>query len=214
MKTYVIADIHGRLDLLNAALAMIGPGTVIFTGDYVDRGPESAGVVARLIAGPARSDHAWIFLKGNHEDMMDAALTNSDDAGLWLINGGKQTLDSYGIGSMDYSAVIMGGHHAWIKTLPTAHEDAQRIYVHAQMSDNEDVRLWGRSTADVGWNGKHVVHGHTAHREPELLVNRTNLDCGAYHFGRLAIGVFDDDLAGGPVDVLWAEACADQVEPA
>ena len=65
-KTYVIADMHGRLDLLEAALARIEentPGKVVFTGDFVDGGPQSRGVVARLIAGPP-GGWEWVFVRG------------------------------------------------------------------------------------------------------------------------------------------------------
>jgi serine/threonine protein phosphatase 1 len=71
-KTYVIADLHGRYDLLNLALTRIeasAPGTVVFLGDYIDRGPASRQIIERLIAGPSVGWN-WVTLKGNHEELL------------------------------------------------------------------------------------------------------------------------------------------------
>ena len=74
-KTYAIADLHGRLDLLEMALARIAdhadlPGTIVTLGDYVDRGPDSRQVIERLMGGLGREGSRLICLKGNHEDIM------------------------------------------------------------------------------------------------------------------------------------------------
>jgi len=98
-KTYVIADIHGRYDLLSLALERIeanqSGGTVVFTGDYVDRGPASKQVMRRLMSGPFGDHWTWVCLKGNHEDMMVAACRGIADIGWWIGNGGSQTLQSF-----------------------------------------------------------------------------------------------------------------------
>src|ERR1700761_1193263 len=98
---FAIGDIHGRLDLFERALAAIAARagaashTVVCLGDYVDRGPDSAGVIARLIdlEGPD-----FVCLKGNHEAMMIAAFVPGQDGemALWKSNGGRETLESYG----------------------------------------------------------------------------------------------------------------------
>lgn len=218
--TYVIPDIHGRYDLLDLALHKIAERTmarpadhrVIFLGDYIDRGPQSAQVVHRIRKGQ-ESRLPWIALKGNHEDFMAGSMIDQDQmlTGGWLMNGGRETLDSY-----ECHAINPVADAAWMKGLPAFFEDQHRVYVHAfapeehALSDApEHVLLWSRypKGADVGYRGKHVVHGHTPQKHgPELYANRTNLDCGAVFCGRLVVGVFRDDRAGGPAETFEVTA--------
>jgi serine/threonine protein phosphatase 1 len=205
-RTYVIADIHGRLDLLEAALARIenhAPGKVVFTGDFIDGGPDSRGVVARLIAGP-RGGWEWVVVRGNHEDMLlDCYL--GKNLLWWLKHGGRETVDSY-TGEIDPT------HVEWMRSLPRLYSDKHRVYVHAGVDECYDLdqqppglTQWYRyrKGADVGYRGMHVVHGHTPLRKgPELLECRTNLDTNAFATGRLVVGVFHDERAGGPVELI------------
>lgn len=216
MKTLVIPDLHGRFDLLEKALHLIEStfkeGTVIFLGDYVDRGPDSYKVINRLIEG-SHTALIFKFLCGNHEDMMlDACVNNIADG--WILNGGLETLKSYNNAKDCYDVKVVPQKHIdWLLTLPDVLYDEHRVYVHAGVSESyslsnqpETMTKWFRypDGADVGWNGKHVVHGHTPKLYgPELYTNRTNLDVGATFTGKLVIGVFDDNIAGGPVDLLW-----------
>ena len=209
--TYVIPDIHGRFDLLEQTLALIAEHSdgarerrVIFLGDYIDRGPQSREVVELLMKGPPE----WICLKGNHEAMMVDAFLPGHDRDLWISNGGKATLQSF---FRHGRTLVQDTHLSWLYSLPLFHEDRHRVYVHAgiehdaPLEDQENSLLWYRysNNPDRGWNSKHVVHGHTPRREgPILLTNRTNLDCGAYFNNRLVVGVFDDDIPGGPVTTL------------
>ena len=100
-KTYAIADLHGRFDLLELALAQIAnhaqlPATLVTLGDYVDRGPDSRKVIARLM-GAGYEGWRLICLKGNHEDIMwQTRRRKVPDSGWWLDNGGGATLISYG----------------------------------------------------------------------------------------------------------------------
>ncbi|KQY20250.1 metallophosphoesterase family protein [Rhizobium sp. Root483D2] len=209
--TFAIGDIHGCLDKLKALVSKIEAarpgGTIVFLGDYVDRGPESKGVIDFIMAGPSKATWTWVALKGNHEDMMVGALTGEDDPGMWLMNGGKQTMDSYG-GKPDPS------HVKWIKGLPTKYRDENRVYAHADMDDSvpfdeqrEAVLLWSRKPEHYSgtyW-GKHFVHGHTpSHRNPNTIGNRTNLDSGAVFGGKLSCAIFHDESAGGPLDFIQA----------
>ena len=102
-KTFAIADLHGRDDLLRGALAAIHeygdrqPGTIVTMGDYIDRGPESRQIIERLMAG---LDGGWklVCLRGNHEDIMLASLRAPGLINQWWVpNGGGQTLASYGV---------------------------------------------------------------------------------------------------------------------
>lgn len=196
-QTCVITDIHGMYDMLVQAVSEMPTGCkVICLGDYIDRGPDSAKVVAYLRA--KQRDEGWTILKGNHEDMMVMSMTNPDAAGGWLMNGGNATLASYD------DDTVMTDDAKWMHWLPTIHEDAHRTYVHAKATQsNGNERIWGRYQPGekTGWP-KHVVHGHTPHKVPEFLSDRTNLDTGACYSGMLSVGVFDDSVPGGPTAVI------------
>jgi serine/threonine protein phosphatase 1 len=215
-KTYVIPDLHGRFDLLQLALSKIEPrepGTVVFTGDYIDRGPQSREVIERLIAGPA-AGWKWICLKGNHEDMLIQASQDRFKVNGWLVNGGNATLISYGVelGTSPDLSLVDSSHVNWLKRLPLLHRDKYRIYVHAGVDQevplekqNKQTLIWKRYRADfeLGYGPFHVVHGHDPFDDgPRLYPGRTDLDTGAYCTGRLFVGVFDDEKPGGPVDLV------------
>jgi serine/threonine protein phosphatase 1 len=156
-KTYAIADLHGRFDLLEMALAKIAdhtelPATVVTLGDYVDRGPDSRQVIERLMGG--RDDKRWrlICLKGNHEDIMwQTCRRMVPDCDWWLTNGGGTTLISYGQQEGDAVdvTVVPAEHLSWIERLPLMHIDKHRIFVHAGVDptcslDEQDPRdvIW------------------------------------------------------------------------
>ena len=97
-KTYAIADLHGRFDLLEMALACIIeraelPATLVTLGDYVDRGPDGRKIIERLMAGLGRDGWRLICLKGNHEDIMWQTCRRLPDVDWWLTNGGGATLN-------------------------------------------------------------------------------------------------------------------------
>ena len=96
--TYLFGDIHGCLKSFESLLDRLSPtqdDTVITLGDYVDRGPDSHGVIERLLT--LRDQTNLIGLRGNHELMMMEALQGPPASGFWLLNGGLETLESYGI---------------------------------------------------------------------------------------------------------------------
>lgn len=217
--TYAIPDIHGRLDLLDAAFARIGehakgaPSTVVTLGDYVDRGPDSRQVIDRLIC--RRADNLTVVsLKGNHEAMMWETCNNVAELNCWVRNGGDQTLASYGTFATAASALgqIPKAHLDWIAGLPLFHADAHRVFVHAAVDpdlplrhQNETTLLWKRYPRNFskGHGRRHVVHGHDATIDaPVVTDGRTNLDGLAWKTGRLLIGVFENSRAGGASDFL------------
>jgi len=236
--TYAVGDIHGRFDLLQLAIeAMLVHGRgrrrrIVFLGDYVDRGPQSRAVIERLIALQAVEDA--ICLKGNHEDLMVRALTEPGRSPLnhWRVNGGDETLASYGVSAGEEPASIVPRRHvAWMAGLPLTTADEHRIYVHAGLApgvafrdQSEEVCLWIRESflrARASQFEAHVVHGHTPYwsgkpdpSRPELLSHRTNLDTGAFATGILTIGVFDPAIGGGPVELLTAKGVAANPRPA
>jgi len=212
--TFVVPDIHGRMGLLEQALTMIGgmerSGTVVFLGDYVDRGPHSRQVVERLIAGPPEG-WRWICLQGNHEAMMLGAMREHRPVAWLENNGGGATLLSYGHprqGRLDYD-IVPGEHLDWMSSLPLLHADRHRVYVHAGLDparslEDQDGRVCrGMQHADDdtgGYPGLHLVHGH---RPASFLTrgNRTALDLYHVDPGAMAVAIFDDDRPGCPVEL-------------
>lgn len=218
--TYVIADIHGRYDLLSRALAEIaahsggGAGVIVAIGDYVDKGPESRQVIERLLSGVA-AGWRFIALKGNHDAMMAQALREPLKMAAWIAKGGDAALKSYG----GDPAAVPHTHIAFLDQLRLMHLDAHRLYVHAGVDpelpldrQSEVTLLWKRYPKGYpgGFGERHVVHGHDNDPDgPLLYAGRTNLDTLAWRTGRLTVGVFDDDRAGGPVDFIMVKGPPD-----
>ncbi|KQV28120.1 hypothetical protein ASC97_07165 [Rhizobium sp. Root1203] len=212
-KTYVIADLHGRFDLLQSALERTETsptgGTVVFMGDYIDRGPASKQVMDRLMAGPQDDRWRWVCLKGNHEDMMVACLRGQADLSWWIGNGGRETLQSFG-GSVPIEYLM------WADALPQYYADGKRIFVHAgadstkpMCEQTEAMLLWYRCKRyqDVAHPDGYIVHGHTPFEDgPVILEGRCNLDTGAFLTGSLAVAVFDDDVPGKPERIFTIKA--------
>lgn len=207
MLTYAIGDVHGRLDLLIELLGRIEADAggmaarLVFLGDYIDRGPDSAGVIARVRELQAASPDQVVCLKGNHEDLLLKALHDPALFENWLMNGADATLDSFGVGR---TADLPRAVTDWIETCPTSFEDARHVYVHAGLHparertrQRDHDRLWIRDAFLEGEHdfGKYVVHGHTPQRSgwPDLRRFRVNLDTAAVYGGRLTAGVFSDE---------------------
>lgn len=189
MPDYIaIGDIHGMSTLLDAVLEQLpAAGTLVFLGDYLDRGPDARGVINRLLR--LRETRPCIFLRGNHEEMAMHALENYDSRPHWLANGGVATVESYG-------GRLTPEHLAFIEaTLPYFATD-DYIFVHAGIppgqqpedADPQDLR-WIRApflNSHYAW-GRLVIHGHTPTRtgEPDIQANRINIDTGAVYGGKL-----------------------------
>jgi len=225
--TYAVGDIHGRLDLLGLALTGIERHSrglrsrIVFLGDYIDRGPDSRGVVERLMQ--VQREAGAICLKGNHEDLMVRAFTESrsTDFSRWRACGSAPTLLSYGVAAGDDPmAIVPRDHIRWLAQLPLTTADPGRIYVHAGLMPNKPFReqteatfLWIREAflrARAKDFDVHVIHGHSPLWEgkpnpaqPELHDHRTNLDTAAFATGVLSVGVFEVmSPSGGPAEVL------------
>ena len=224
-RLYAVGDIHGRLDLLEALLCVIErdqkrradlPVALIFLGDYVDRGPDSKGVVDRLIRGfPA--PYTPVFLKGNHEALLLSFLDDPCAGVNWLRNGGDDTLLSYGLGLETIQLAFWGGPNGqdeavrqFRAALPDDHlrffeglklfcRLGDYFFTHAGVRPN--VPLDQQSKEDLLWIRKEfitstedfgavVVHGHTPSRHPQDLRNRIGLDTYAVRTGKLtAVGL-------------------------
>lgn len=176
MRTFAIGDIHGCLNALrrlDQKLHFCPEDTVITLGDYVDRGPDSRGVINELIA--LRERCHLITLRGNHEIMMIEARSGGFARLNWMMNGGNTTLDNYGGDSMDE---IPETHWEFIaKTLPH-YELGQNFYIHANadpdlpiVNQPDHTRYWKRlSEFTPHQSGKRMICGHSAQTSGDPLI--------------------------------------------
>jgi Calcineurin-like phosphoesterase len=205
--TFAVGDIHGCLrkleHLVKACEARAGdqPTRFVFLGDYVDRGPNSRGVVEFLMRRQRAQPGAVVCLMGNHEQLAIAAQDSERAMPMWLANSGAATQRSY----WRSSGRIEPAHLAWLKALPLCHDDGLRFYVHAGVDlrvplDRQSANdlLWMRepflTNCDKVDCGRFFVHGHTPVMggKPELCRRRVDLDTAAVLGGPLTAAVFDD----------------------
>lgn len=223
-RVYAIGDIHGRLDLLDRLLELIAAddrarggaaSEIIFLGDLVDRGPDSCGVVERLLK-LSRGTTPTRFLMGNHEEVFLRAASGDLRALRFLTRiGGRETLLSYGITAeeyrqLDYEALaalmerkVPAEHLAFLSGFESWIEVGDYLFVHAGLRPG--VALAEQSRGDLCWIrddflnhrdsfGKMVVHGHSITDDVDERSNRIGIDTGAYASGRLtAIGLEQDE---------------------
>lgn len=207
---YAIGDTHGCLDLLKRLEAVIakdaateaGEKVLMTLGDYVDRGPQSSGVLDHLMSSAGRGWSTTIHLAGNHEDVMLDFLENPSQDHQWLRFGGRETLLSYGIRHLPENrmqmmevlrASIPDSHVLFLADLPSMASFPDLCFVHAgvdtsvELKDQRDsVLLWKRPSADTPAAPYLVVHGHTPVEKVEIGDGRVNIDTGAYATGVLS----------------------------
>ncbi len=220
-RVYAIGDVHGcadRLAMMHGAIAEdlaarpVLHALVIHIGDYIDRGPDSAGVIERLLepfpSVPGSTRPQIVNLIGNHEEMLLTALEDGDrrSAELWLANRGGETLASWGLS-------WRSGPRAWRDSIPPRHLGLLRglalvyraggyLFVHAglrpgvalEQQQREDL-LWIREPF-LSWTGKLpavVVHGHTPDNSPQVRPHRIGIDTGAVLGGPLTCAVLEAD---------------------
>lgn len=222
LRVYAIGDIHGHPELLDALQAEIARDlaahphdnvTEVYIGDYVDRGPDPAGVVERLTRPPP-AGRERICLEGNHEDMLLRFLEDETMLGPWIDNGGLTTLASYGVdlgvgffGAVDpaacreaFAAALPPHHRAFFDGLQLSHRLGDVLFVHAgirpevplEEQDPFDL-LWIRGEF-LNWPGPlpvRVVHGHTPVARPQVTPWRIGIDTGAFATGRLTAAVLE-----------------------
>lgn len=205
-RIFAIGDTHGCLKTLNALLDKISFTTndeLIFLGDYVDRGPDSLGVLNKL-ALLKLNGYQVIMLRGNHEQMlMDNAFFETEKGQQGL--GDQQLLDSFGITSLRQ---MPSEYLDFVATLPYYHLSGDYILVHAGMNfklgdpfKNTDDMMWSRNwykQIDRNWLGNRIiVHGHTPQTKMDTMTQLKNLDklpalnidCGAFMKSKIYKGL-------------------------
>jgi serine/threonine protein phosphatase 1 len=218
-RIYAVGDVHGcdgRLATLHAAIAAdlarrpCPAPLLVHLGDYVDRGPDSCGVVRRLAAGDPLPGVPTVNLMGNHEATMLEALGGQGAAMTdWMIQGGRAALTSWG-GDPDAPRTEWANHVPaadldFLRGLALMHREGGYLFVHAGIRPGVPVAAQARedllgirqpflqSDTDLGVV---VVHGHTPKSEPVLRHNRIGIDTGAVYGQRLTCAVLEGDLVG------------------
>lgn len=213
-----IADIHGCDDLLGRLLDKLAAeapdAEIVFVGDYIDRGEQSAQVLRRLMSLEGAQ-----FLLGNHERMCLDFIDHPEEKGpRWLKYGGLQTLASFGVAGStndpvalrDQMVAEMGDEMiAWLRTLPLTYANGNVRVVHAAAHPEKPLEEQGEKPLIWGHpkfgslprrDGLWVVHGHTIVNMPKVSQGVVSIDTGAYATGRLSAAVF----AGNDVQIVQA----------
>ena len=195
-RLFAIGDVHGCARELSALLEKLRPAaedTVVFLGDYIDRGPDSKGVVDLILDLKKRCQ--VVALKGNHEAMLLDFLDHPDTqgAGMFVLNGGSTTLASYTVEGGSYQ--IPDEHLEFFRTLKICYQTESHFFVHAGLPLTPIAKLnmrdpelqmqmvWMRQpflSTPFKWE-KIIVHGHTPTAKVENLPNRINLDTGCVY---------------------------------
>lgn len=225
VRIYAVGDVHGHLDLLLRLEAMIdadaraaGASRVVqvMLGDYIDRGPDSRGVVEHLIA--RRQERELVTLRGNHEAyVLDLAHDPLVLLG-WARYGGRETLASYGYGLPDLDEpalldlapriaaqvfeALPETHLAFFRETVLHHACGDYLFVHAGLRPGVPLARQkpgemmmirqGFLNSDTDF-GRVVVHGHTPGPEPVIRANRIGIDTHAYHTGVLTCLVLEGE---------------------
>lgn len=214
-RAYAVGDVHGRLDLLDEILGKIeadiaaravAKTSIVFLGDLIDRGPQSAQVVERLRLY-ASEGVRMLYIAGNHEEAMLRVL-GGDMAllGDWLKFGGAECVQSYGIDPdrLEHASaaealalirnVVPQDHVDFLQSFADTVSFGSYLFVHAGIRPG--IRLAEQSQQDLRWirgefldyrrdHGFVVVHGHTIMAQVDERPNRIGIDTGAYRTGIL-----------------------------
>lgn len=212
MKIYAIGDVHGCIEELKQLLLKIDTeikdgDEIVFIGDYIDRGPNSKGVVDLIIERQNNHPNKHITLKGNHEDMMIEGMDG------WSYNGGKETLESYAtyvmtrfgeqISYYNYWQFLPPEHKEFYKTLPLFYRNGKYVFVHAGIdpelsleNQTEQCMLWERQF--VGYRGEYkdgytVTYGHTPLNVAIVRDHQFGIDTACVFGGKLTAVVIDTE---------------------
>ena len=207
-RIYAIGDIHGCKTELEKLLSKIEPSVreedyIVFLGDYVDRGPDSKGVIDVVIQ-TMDTHKRTVALRGNHEEMMISGAW-------WMQNGGTETINSYGVNANDFYTIhnsdvrrcIPKNHWEFLNSLQYTFRLGRVVCVHASLnpdvpveSQSEEWMVWDRSMD--GYNGSYkddvfVVRGHTPNYKVRETENQLNIDTACVFGGHLTCAVIDSE---------------------
>lgn len=237
-RVYAVGDIHGRYDVLREMDELIindyeasGAGltpTVVYLGDYVDRGFQSRELLDHFVAH-SPIPYQKVFLLGNHDQWFLKFLEGEDVAQSWLRYGGDATLLSYGIRPnmrQDQAARMQAMHTEMVEKMPSSHKEfltsleyafAFGDYFFCHAGVRPDLPLSAQQDQDLIWirepflsatvdYGKIIVHGHTVEEAPAMRKNRIGVDTGAYQTGNLTCVVLEENdirflSTGIPTDI-------------
>jgi serine/threonine protein phosphatase 1 len=222
LRIYAIGDIHGRLDLLTRLSSKIADdlearpcenAAIVLLGDYVDRGPQSSGVIEWILTGKLPAP--FFALRGNHEATLLNFLEDSSILGDWRRYGGLETLQSYGVdvrhamrgkgysqAQADFQQALPSSHLKFYRDTALSWSSGDYFFCHAGVKPGvplalqlEHDLLWIRDEFNFhrGSFEKIIVHGHTPVGSPESLPNRINVDTGAYATDVLTSVVLEGD---------------------
>lgn len=216
-RIYAIGDIHGRLAQLRALHALIAEdlahrpideARLVHLGDYIDEGPDPAGVLDLLASGPPSADLHMINLMGDHErTALDALDGDAPSATDWLHAGGETTLRGWGIDPasprLTWRALVPSLHYQFLRNLFLSHHDDDYFFTHAgirpgitlsRQSPDDLLRIRQPFLYTETEFPAVVVHGHTPGPSPVLRQNRICLDTTTA--GRLTCAVLESDRIG------------------
>jgi len=221
LRIYAIGDIHGKADLLEQLHKKItadatnfnGKKTIVYLGDYIDRGEQSCQVIELLLSNPLKTFES-VYLRGNHERAMLDFIEYPGAAAAWLTFGGREALSSYGIPlehipSMQHvseiaqqlDSVLPDEHRRFLTTTCIdSWQCGSYYFVHAGIrpgvgleNQTQEDKLWIRDEflcSSIN-HGTIVVHGHSITMQPEILPNRIGIDTGAFKTGVLTALVLE-----------------------
>lgn len=221
-RVYCIGDIHGRADLLQQLHAQIqtdgadysGHKTIVYLGDYIDRGEQSRQVIELILTQPLPG-YTPVYLRGNHEQAMLDFMLDPQAAASWLSFGGREALNSYGIPlayiptardipklGKQLADAIPEAHLAFLQFSLGSWQCGTYYFVHAGVRPG--VALENQQIEDQMWirdeflssqknHGAIIIHGHSINPEPQIHANRIGIDTGAYSSGVLTCLVLEGE---------------------
>ena len=218
-RVYAIGDIHGcaaQLANLHAEIQAdlarrpVASALLLHVGDYVDRGEDTSGVIARLVDGSPVPGTEMVNLMGNHENTMIEALNGERAAATdWLFTGGRPSLQSYGVDPdsprESWRAHVPDSHMAFLRGLKLMHREGEYVFVHAGVRPGVPLAEQARDDllrmrqpflySEMNF-GAVVVHGHSPVKAPVIRHNRIAIDTGAVFGGEMTCLVLEGDQLG------------------
>lgn len=210
MKTVAFGDIHGHYFEIKNLIGLVKPtdhDTLVFVGDYIDRGKQSFEVIEYMLE--LQQMYSCVFLTGNHEDMFMDYLSGINE-NFYLNNGGIETVKSYSLHGFDISGYTPYGDRAFpethlnfIRKLKLYYEDDNYIYVHAGLcpqikllkNQHRSDLLWIRNEfIDSSYNfGKKVIFGHTSVKIPHVSETKIGIDTGVCYRDNLTCVILPEE---------------------